>query len=317
MAEIETRLFRYFAGLAEEQHFGRAAVNLGISAPTLTTAIKKLEGQLGAKLVERRGNTHVELTEAGLRVLERARNVLREAKEAVVVAQQAARGEIGRLEIGLMPSVIWSGLIQKFVGEFQRANPAIEIFLHLMNVTEQHNALIKEELDCGFVRSPHTYPPEIVGIDVFRQPMVLALPKQHRLTSCKTIDPTDLKDEIFVNPPTVFELAYWEDTGAVAALGNFVPKVEKRAHDMILGLTYVAAGFGISIIPQLMTHIGIPNVVYREFKPGTAPISTVAFVYRRDTSSPAIKLLVTFMRKFALEKLVDSAPRHILEGQLK
>jgi len=94
MTEIETRLFRYFVGLAEEQHFGRAAMNLGISAPTLTQQIKKLEQQLGAKLVQRRGNTHVELTEAGLRVLDRARAVLREAKEAVAVARQAARGEV-------------------------------------------------------------------------------------------------------------------------------------------------------------------------------------------------------------------------------
>src|ERR1700761_2346506 len=116
MTEIETRLFRYFVGLAEERKFGRADMYLGLSAPTLTQQIKKLEQQLGAKLVQRRGNTHVEMTEAGLRVLDRARNVLREAKEAVAVARQAARGEVGRVEIGFMPSVIWSGLIQQFIG---------------------------------------------------------------------------------------------------------------------------------------------------------------------------------------------------------
>src|SRR3954469_12630206 len=96
MTEIETRLFRYFVGLAEEQHFGRAAMNLGISAPTLTQQIKKLEEQLGAKLVQRRGNTHVELTEAGLRVLEHARNVLREAQEAVAGPAPGGRGQAGR-----------------------------------------------------------------------------------------------------------------------------------------------------------------------------------------------------------------------------
>src|ERR1051325_10301620 len=96
MTEIETRLFRYFVGLAEEQHFGRAAMNLGISAPTLTQQIKKLEEQLGAKLVQRRGNTHVELTEAGFRVLDRARNVLREATEGGGVGRPAARREGGR-----------------------------------------------------------------------------------------------------------------------------------------------------------------------------------------------------------------------------
>ncbi|AMN41324.1 LysR family transcriptional regulator [Rhodoplanes sp. Z2-YC6860] len=316
MTEIETRLFRYFVGLAEEQHFGRAAMNLGISAPTLTQQIKKLEQQLGAKLVQRRGNTHVELTEAGLRVLDRARNVLREAKEAVAVARQAARGEVGRIEVGFMPSVVWSGLVQKFIGEFQHENPGIEIFLHMMNVEEQHTALVQEELDCGFVRSPLKFPPRIAGIDVFRQPMVLAMPQQHRLAAHASIDPAELTNEIFVNPPTVFELAFWDDTRAIAALGNFIPKVEKRTHDMIMSLAYVAAGYGIAIVAKSFEKIGIPNIVFRDFVPTAAPISTVAFAYRPNNSSPAVKMLVSFMRRFALEKSTSSKAAGLPEGRL-
>jgi len=316
MTEIETRLFRYFVGLAEEQHFGRAALNLGISAPTLTQQIKKLEEQLGAKLVQRRGNTHVELTEAGLRVLDRARNVLREAKEAVAVARQAARGEVGRLEIGFMPSAIWSGLIQQYISDFRKQNPAIDIFLHMMNVTEQYSALTQEEIDCGFVRTPNKYPPQIAGIDVFRQTMVLAMPQQHRLANCKYIDPAELKDEIFVNPPTVFELAYWDDTRAIASLGNFVPKVEKRTDNMIMSLAYVAAGFGIAIVAKSMAQIGIPNVVYRDFSPGNSPISTVAFIYRPANSSPAMRLLVSFMRLHALKNGACPEAAYVPEGQL-
>jgi DNA-binding transcriptional LysR family regulator len=316
MTEIETRLFRYFVGLAEEQHFGRAAMNLGISAPTLTQQIKKLEEQLGAKLVQRRGNTHVELTEAGRRVLDRARNVLREAKEAVAVARQAARGEVGRLEIGFMPSSVWSGLVQQFIGKFRTENPAIDIFLHMMNVTEQYSALNQDEIDCGFVRTPHKYPPQIAGIDVFRQTMVLAMPKQHRLASCKYIDPAELKDEIFVNPPTVFELAYWDDTRAIASLGNFVPKVEKRTDNMVASLAYVAAGFGIAIVARSMAQIGIPNIVYRDFSPGMSPISTVAFIYRPSNTSPAMKLLVSFMRQFALRNSDFMEAGCVPEGQL-
>src|SRR2546430_12296918 len=63
------------------------------SPPTLTHQIKKLESQLGTRLVERKGNTHVVLTEAGIRFLERARDVLRQVEEAKIVAQQAARGD--------------------------------------------------------------------------------------------------------------------------------------------------------------------------------------------------------------------------------
>jgi DNA-binding transcriptional LysR family regulator len=86
MADIETRLFRYFAVLAEEQHFSRAAHRLNITPPTLTHQIKKLERLLGARLVERKGNTHVALTQAGLRFFERAQHVLRQVEEAKTVA---------------------------------------------------------------------------------------------------------------------------------------------------------------------------------------------------------------------------------------
>lgn len=120
MREIETRLFRYFVALADEQHFGRAALNLSISPPTLTHQIQKLEAHVGAKLVERRGNTHVELTEADRRFLSRARNVLREAGEAAAVAQQAARGETGRLEIGFMAVVSLNGMVAEHIGGFQK-----------------------------------------------------------------------------------------------------------------------------------------------------------------------------------------------------
>ncbi len=64
MSYVETRLFHYFVTLAEEQHFARAALRLGISPPTLTHQIQKLESELGAKLLQRRGNTKVVLTEA-------------------------------------------------------------------------------------------------------------------------------------------------------------------------------------------------------------------------------------------------------------
>jgi DNA-binding transcriptional LysR family regulator len=97
-------------------------------------------------------------------------------------------------------------------------------------------------------------------------------------------------------------LAYWNDTEAVGKLGNFVPRVEKRAPDLVLGLTYVAAGFGVAIVPRAMASIGIPNVVFREFTSKLAPISTVAFVYRRSDTSPATKLLIEFMRQRPLRE---------------
>jgi DNA-binding transcriptional LysR family regulator len=296
-AEIETRLFRYFVVLAEEQHFGRAAANLDISPPTLTHQIKKLEARLETKLVERGGNTHVELTAAGKRFLERARNVLREADEAVEAARQAARGETGRIAIGFMTVAVMCGLIERLIGGFQRANPGIEIILQQMVTIEQIGAILGKDLDFGLVRPPQRYPSGLQGFVVYRQPMVLALPGDHPLACQDRIEPSSLKGEPFINTAPELDVGFWKHMDAVGTIGNFTPKVVKRVKDLISVLSYVSAGNGVAVVSHAFTKMEVPNVVYRDFATDTPPISQIALIYRRDHSSPAAQALIKFVRR--------------------
>ena len=238
MADIETRLFRYFAVLAEEQHFSRAAHRLNITPPTLTHQIKKLERLVGARLVERKGNTHVALTQAGLRFFERAQHVLCQVEEAKIVAQQTQRGEVGRIDIGFMTTAVCSGVLQKSLADFQRANPAIEINMRKLVPLDQIKAIMRKDLDAGFTRSPHKYPAGLEGFDVHRQPMVLALPDRHPLARRKTINPAALKDEPFINTGPELDVGFWGHAEAVA--GHFTPWVVKRDDDFMTILTYVS-----------------------------------------------------------------------------
>jgi DNA-binding transcriptional LysR family regulator len=300
MSEIETRLFRYFVALAEEQHFGRAALHLEISPPTLTNQIQKLELRLGAKLVERRGNTHVEITEAGKRFLERARNVLREAAEAEAVTKQAARGEIGRLEIGFVTIASLIGIIEKCIGGFQKQNPGIEIILRQMVTIEQINAILGRTLDFGFVRTPEHYPIGLQGFVVSHNPMVLALPRDHRLANQKRIKPSALKGESFINTAPELDVGFWKHTHAVGTLGGFTPKIVRRAKDMISILSSVSAGQGVAVVSKAFMKLDLPNVVYREFATNAPPMGSIAFVCRETESSPAAMILLKFMRCHAL-----------------
>jgi DNA-binding transcriptional LysR family regulator len=300
MADIETRLFRYFAVLAEEQHFSHAAHRLDITPPTLTHQIKKLERLVGARLVERKGNTHVALTQAGLRFFERAQHVLRQVEEAKIVAQQAQRGEVGRIDIGFMASAVCSGVLQKSLADFCRANPAIEINMRKLVPMDQIKAIMRKDLDAGFTRSPHKYPAGLEGFDVHRQPMVLALPAKHPLARRKTITPAALKDELFINTGPELDVGFWGHAEAVA--GHFTPRVVRRDDDFMTILTYVSMGYGIGVMPQTMTRINIPNVVFREIAASSVPKSAIAFVYRRNDSSPQTDLLIKHMRSHALRR---------------
>jgi DNA-binding transcriptional LysR family regulator len=96
---MELRHFRYFIAVAEESSLRRAAHRLHVSQPALSQQISDLEDEVGLKLFKR-NSRGVELTEAGRAFLTGGRRVLVAAKQAVEQAQEAAKGERGRLVIG-------------------------------------------------------------------------------------------------------------------------------------------------------------------------------------------------------------------------
>jgi DNA-binding transcriptional LysR family regulator len=302
MAEIELRLFRYFVMVAEERHFSRAAERLGITPPTLTHQIQRLESRLDVRLCVRKPKTRVELTEAGKRFLEQARLVLRQAEEAELVARKAARGEIGRIEIGYMMSVSCAGLIQKFVGTFQREHPSIEINLHRMETLVQLNAIAQNELDIGFMRPPNQFPSDLRGFVIYQQPLVLALPSDHPLArSRKSISPSDLKGEKFISTSIEVDLGFRQYTEAVTGLAGFAPVVSKRVPDMFTVLTYVSAGYGLGIISQSLSRLALPNIVFRELAVPKVPLSPIACVHRRNETAPAANAFIHAMRRHKLD----------------
>jgi DNA-binding transcriptional LysR family regulator len=300
MSDIETRLFRYFVAAAEEQHFTQAALRLGIAPPTLTHQIKKLEGQLGVRLLRRKGNTKVVVTAAGQRFLVSAREVLRQAEEAAAIARQAGRGELGRLHLGFMMSVFEGGLLRNWIGAFQQAHPAIEIGTRQLASMAQIAGIARKELDAGFTRMPHEYPSGIRGFEVYRQPLALALPREHPLARHKKISPAMLGREAFVSIAPELDLGFSGHTEAVARIGNFTPRVVKHEGNFLAVLMQVALGHGIAVVPELlMKMISVSSVVFRNIAADPLPQTSIAFVYGSDPS-PSAKLLIQHMQRHAL-----------------
>jgi DNA-binding transcriptional LysR family regulator len=299
MSDIETRLFRYFVAVAEDQHFARAALRLGITPPTLTHQIKKLESELGAKLLERKGNRKVVITEAGQRVLAGAREVLRQVEETTAIARQAGRGELGRLQLGFLASLSGAGLLQGWIGAFHQAHPAIDITLRKLAPMAQIAGILRKELDAGFARAPRRYPSGVRGFEIYRQGMALALPSEHPLAREKDISPAMLAREAFVSTTPGLDLGFFGYTEAIAGTGNFIPRVVKRDDDFIAVLAYVALGYGIAVVPESVKTMNVSNVVFRNIAADRAPQTSIAFVYGSDPS-PSAKLLIRHMQRLAL-----------------
>jgi DNA-binding transcriptional LysR family regulator len=308
MSDVETRLFRYFIAVAEEQHFGRAALRLGISPPTLTAQIQKLEGQLGAKLLQRKGNTGVAITDAGRHFLADTRDALRQVEQAAARARQAGRGELGRIEVGFVISVSCADALRSWINAFKQAQPAIDVTVHKLAPVAQIGGILSKELDAGFSRTPLEYPSGVRGFEVYRQPLVLALPSEHPLAQHEAISPAMLADEAFVSTTTELDSGFSGHTETIARIGKFIPRVVKREDDFVAVLTYVGLGSGIAVVPEAVKAISLANVVFRHIA-ADVPQTSIAFIYGRDTS-PSTKLLIRYMRRHALRNGgSDAAPR--------
>jgi DNA-binding transcriptional LysR family regulator len=150
--DLDTALLRSFVVLAEERHFGQAALRLHVSQPALSKRLRRLEEMVGGALLVR-GYRDVRLTEPGRVLLERARSLLREAGQALEVSREAVRGEAGLLRIGFGVASI-AELLPEVLLRFRRAHPRVQIEMRDMSSPAQVEALRRGEIDLGFVRQP-------------------------------------------------------------------------------------------------------------------------------------------------------------------
>lgn len=123
----------------------------------------------------------------------------------------------------------------------------------------------------------------------------MALPGDHPLARRKRIAPAALRDESFITASLELDIGFPVYTELVTVLAGFKPNVTVRAPDISSVLTYVSAGYGISVVPQCMSRLGLPNVAYRELEVALPPLSPIACVYRRSESAPAIQAFIQVM----------------------
>src|ERR1700683_5372935 len=95
---------RYLVAVADHRHFGRAAESCNVSQPTLSSQIKKLEGELGVTLLERT-NKRVDITPVGSQILTHAQRALAEAAQMEAVARAARDPLVGPLKLGVIPTL--------------------------------------------------------------------------------------------------------------------------------------------------------------------------------------------------------------------
>ena len=265
---MEIRPLRYFAAVAETGHMTRAAAQLGIQQPPLSQTIKALERELGVQLF-RRHPRGVALTDAGRQFQVEAVRML----EAMTAMQQrmarVASGQTGTLAVGFTSSAAAHRFVPAALRAFRHAYPAVAMQLREANAAELTEALVAGQLHCGLLRVPVARPDRLRFETLLREPVMVAMPSDHRFaqarTRRKTVQPLSLaqlceEPLILVRRPGAPGL--YAELLALCHAQGLQPRVVAQVDRMMTNLNLVAAGVGLSVVPNSMTGVHAHAIAY-------------------------------------------------------
>jgi LysR family hydrogen peroxide-inducible transcriptional activator len=291
---MNLRDLRYLVALADERHFGKAAERCYVSQPTLSAQIRKLEEYLGVPLVERQPK-RVALTDAGDKIVRRARLLLQEA-DAIVELAKAERDPLaGPLKLALIPTV-GPYLLPHVAGRLRRELPRLKLMLYEYQTQPLLERLRAGEIDVGIL----ALPVDLDGLDcaeLYDEPFTLAVPAAHPLASVDRVRVEDLRGETLL----LLEDGHCLRDQALEVCGRVRVNEPQdyRATSLETLRQMVAAGHGITLLPELAADAPVGTARGLRVKPFVkpAPGRTIGAVWRKSTTrTPAIDAIVAAVR---------------------
>jgi DNA-binding transcriptional LysR family regulator len=260
-ALLDLRHLRYFLAVAEEGHFGRAAARLNIVQPALSMQIRALEEELGGALFIRTSR-RVELTVAGALFQVEAQRTIMQAEHAKSNVQKYMRGEIGRVRVGFAGNALFTGRLLQDLRNFRRGYPGVELELCEMSPSLQSEAILDGRLDVGYLPGQGaSHDAQLTVEALCKWPWVVAMAADHPLTKVQRLTTRLLESESFI-----IYASHGLDDGQLSVLRAVLgcePKVAHRVPTTLSVLALAAAGLGITLVPETLRMVAVPNLVYK------------------------------------------------------
>lgn len=282
---MELRQIEYFTVVAEELHFGRAAMRLQMTQPPLSQQILQLERELGVKLFER-SKRHVKLTNAGKVFLQEVSHVLTQLEQAKVAALRAQMGMLGRLVLGFVGSAIFD-ILPIIVRGFQEKFPNVDLVFREMPTPMQIEAFHSKDIDIGFIRTP-VIDPLLSLLSVHQETCIAVVPKLHPLAQHASISMGDLSTERFILVEREVWPSWYDDILSKCRDAGFSPFIRQEVKEIQTVVGLVAAGLGISVVPRSTANLHARDVVYVNIE-GEAPHVEMSIAWRTDDNSAIVK----------------------------
>ena len=291
---------RYVVALARERHFGKAAEACHVSQPTLSVALKKVEGQLGAALFERTASD-VRITALGERIVAQARRVLEEAVRLEEIAGSGGDPMSGPLRVGVIYTIA-PYLLPQLIPALHRQAPAMPLFLKENFTANLIPALKAGELDVIVIALPFAEP-GLVAQAVYEEPFRVVVPAAHPWVGRNEVHPDELEgqDLLLLGQGNCFRDQVLESCPRLSGASALEHTLEGSSLETIRYM--VASGAGVAVMPSTAADPLVerePMVKVLPFA-GEPPARTVGLVWR-----------VTFPRPQA----IDAVRAAILSCQL-
>jgi DNA-binding transcriptional LysR family regulator len=293
---VEIRHLRYFLAIVAERHFTRASQKLGIAQPPLSQQIRQLEEEVGTPLFTRtpRGVT---LTAAGEAFLPHAQAALREVDRARTAARRVRQGDLGTIRVGFTSAASLNPLVSGAISAFRRAHPDVELRLFVHSTTPLLAQLSQDHVDVAFVRPTSTERESLRVIPLPDERLWIALPAGHSLVTRKRLGLEELRHEPFILYPRAQGSLLYDAIIAACQRAGFSPRVVQEAPEMASMVSLVAAGVGVTLVPQSICQLQPAGVRYVRIS-GQAPVAKLWLVAPRSTTAAGLEAFLRHAERF-------------------
>ncbi|MBI1315706.1 LysR family transcriptional regulator [bacterium] len=278
----------YVLALVEYGHFGKAAEACGVTQPTLSAQIQKLEEEWGVKLFVR--NAHpIGLSEAGVQLLERIRNVQKEVKTLEMGVEELHGHFKGGFRLGIIPTLS-PALLPRMLPGLQKSLPAAHFFLSEHTTDALIGALKERRIDAALLAGP-IEERGLREVPLFYEPFVAYVPESHPLHAEPFLLHSQLKtaDVLVLNEGHCFRNSVLRLCGEPREPNRFMPKVHLDTGSFSALIRLANLGYGMTLLPWL-TAAELSKEDQKSIKPLDRPTPTreISLVYPEDQHKRAV-----------------------------
>lgn len=295
MKTLELRQLHYFVEVAKREHISQAADHLNVAQSAVSRQIANLEAELGAPLFERVGR-NVKLTPIGKTFLEHTITALKAIDFAAKQVEEYLNPEKGTIKIGF-PTSLASYILPNVISAFKKEYPEISFHLRQGSYKFLIDAVKNRELNLAFLGPLPPKDESIIPTVLFSERFYALLPANHPFAQNDQLYLNDMREENFVLFPEGFILNKVAVDACRAA--GFVPKITSEGEDLDALKGLVAAGVGITLLPESSLYDSIPRYTAKVPIASPAITRSVGIISPSNREiAPSEQVFLNFVTRF-------------------